>query len=44
MHDNAPMKAIYEGDEEVAQRASKYLKARGVQSTVTLAEDCAPGM
>ena len=44
MHDNAQMQTIYEGHEEVAQRASKFLKARGVRSTITLAEDCAPGM
>ena len=37
-HENLEMKAIYEGEEEVAQTASKYLKSRGIRSTITLAE------
>ncbi len=41
--ESTPMTSIQEGDEQPILRASKYLKAQGIRSTVTLAEDCRPG-
>ena len=38
------MTAIQEGEEQAILTASKYLSGRGIESTITLAEDCRPGM
>jgi len=38
------MEPIQEGEEQSILTASKYLSGRGIESTITLAEDCRPGM
>ena len=43
-NENPEMQSIFEGGEEAAVAASKYLEARHIRSTITLAEDCRPGM
>ena len=43
-NEDIEMQPIFEGGEEAAWTASKYLEARHIRSTITLAEDCRPGM
>ena len=40
----ADMRTVFEGGEEEATSASNYLDARHIRSSITLAEDCRPGM
>lgn len=44
MTEDADMRPVFEGGEEAATSASKYLEARHIRSSITLAEDCRPGM
>jgi len=37
------MTPIQEGAESLILSSSKYLESHGIESTITLAEDCTPG-